>query len=242
MFGFSTDLAIDLGTANTCVFAPGRGIVLNEPSVVAYNTVHGRDRGRRHRGQGDARPHAAATGGDQAAARRRHRRLRGRRADAQRLHPQGAPARRRGSGRASSSACRPKSRRSSAAPCGRARFGPRPARCYLVDEPVAAAIGAGLPITEPTGNMIVDIGGGTTDIAVISLAGMVYSKSVRVAGNEMDEAIIEYMKRKSRPADRRAHRRADQDRDRVGRRRSTSRSTWKCAAATSPKASPRASR
>ena len=66
---------------------------------------------------------------------------------------------------------------------------------YLVDEPVAAAIGAGLPITEPTGNMIVDIGGGTTDIAVVSLAGMVYRKSVRVAGDEMDEAIVDYMKK-----------------------------------------------
>ena len=66
---------------------------------------------------------------------------------------------------------------------------------YLVDEPVAAAIGAGLPITEPAGSMIVDIGGGTTDIAVISLAGVVYSKSVRVAGNEMDEAIIDHMRK-----------------------------------------------
>jgi rod shape-determining protein MreB len=69
---------------------------------------------------------------------------------------------------------------------------------FLVDEPVAAAIGAGLPITEPAGNMIVDIGGGTTDIAVISLAGLVYSKSVRVAGNEMDEAIIDHMKKAHR--------------------------------------------
>jgi rod shape-determining protein MreB len=66
---------------------------------------------------------------------------------------------------------------------------------HLVDEAMAAAVGSGLPVTEPTGNMIVDIGGGTTDIAVISLAGIVYSKSVRVAGNEMDEAIIEYMKK-----------------------------------------------
>jgi rod shape-determining protein MreB len=66
---------------------------------------------------------------------------------------------------------------------------------YLVDEPVAAAIGAGLPITEPTGNMIVDIGGGTTDIAVVSLAGMVYRKSVRVAGDEMDEALVDHMKK-----------------------------------------------
>ena len=66
---------------------------------------------------------------------------------------------------------------------------------YLVEEPMAAAIGAGLPITEPSGNMIVDIGGGTTEIAVISLAGIVYSKSIRVAGDEMDEAIIQYIKK-----------------------------------------------
>jgi rod shape-determining protein MreB len=67
---------------------------------------------------------------------------------------------------------------------------------YLIDQAMAAAIGAGLPITEPSGNMVVDIGGGTTDIAVISLAGIVYSKSVRVAGNEMDEALIQYIKKK----------------------------------------------
>jgi rod shape-determining protein MreB len=67
---------------------------------------------------------------------------------------------------------------------------------YLVDQAMAAAIGAGLPITEPSGNMVVDIGGGTTDIAVISMAGIVYSKSVRVAGNEMDEAVIQYIKKK----------------------------------------------
>ena len=67
---------------------------------------------------------------------------------------------------------------------------------YLIEEPMAAAIGAGLPITEPTGNMIVDIGGGTTEVAVISLAGIVYSKSVRVGGDKMDEAIIQHMKRK----------------------------------------------
>ena len=67
---------------------------------------------------------------------------------------------------------------------------------YLIEEPMAAAIGAGLPITEPTANMIVDIGGGTTEVAVISLAGIVYSKSVRVAGDKMDEAILQYIKRK----------------------------------------------
>jgi len=67
---------------------------------------------------------------------------------------------------------------------------------YLIEEPMAAAIGAGLPITEPSGNMVVDIGGGTTEVAVISLAGIVFSKSIRVAGDKMDEAIIQYMKRK----------------------------------------------
>ena len=67
---------------------------------------------------------------------------------------------------------------------------------HLVDEPMAAAIGAGLPVTEPTGNMIVDVGGGTTDIAVVSLAGVVYGRSLRVAGGDMDDAIIQHLKRK----------------------------------------------
>jgi rod shape-determining protein MreB len=67
---------------------------------------------------------------------------------------------------------------------------------YLIEEPMAAAIGAGLPVTEPSGNMIVDIGGGTTEVAVISLAGIVYSQSVRVAGDKMDESIVQYVKRK----------------------------------------------
>jgi len=67
---------------------------------------------------------------------------------------------------------------------------------YLIEEPMAAAIGAGLPVTEPTGNMVVDIGGGTTEVAVISLAGIVFSQSIRVGGDKMDDAIIAYMKRK----------------------------------------------
>ena len=131
MFGFSTDLAIDLGTANTCVYAPGRGIVLNEPSVVAYNTVHNRIEAVGHRSQGDDRPHAAAPGGDPAAARRRHRRLRGGRADADRLHPQARTARTAGSGRASSSACRPRSRRSSGAPCSDSTLRAKASEVYL---------------------------------------------------------------------------------------------------------------
>ena len=76
------------------------------------------------------------------------------------------------------------------------RIAPRPPRVYLVEEAVAAAIGAGLPITEPHGNIVVDIGGGTTDIAVISLGGIVYARAVRVAGDAMDNAVAEYVKRK----------------------------------------------
>src|SRR5208282_3091131 len=71
-----------------------------------------------------------------------------------------------------------------------------PSEVFLVEQAMAAAIGAGLPIEEPSGNMVVDIGGGTTDIAVISMSGIVYSRSVRVAGNEMDEAVMQYLKRK----------------------------------------------
>ena len=94
---------------------------------------------------------------------------------------------------------------------------------YLVEQAMVAAIGAGLPITEPCGNMVVDIGGGTTDIAVISLSGIVYSRSVRVAGNEMDEAVMQVPEAQVQPADRRTHRRTDQDGDRLGAIRWTSR-------------------
>ena len=87
---------------------------------------------------------------------------------------------------------------------------------FLVDEPMAAALGAGLPVTEAAGNMIIDIGGGTTDIAVISLSGVVISRSVRVAGDAFDEAIIQHMKKPARGARRRTHGRRDQARDRLG--------------------------
>ena len=86
---------------------------------------------------------------------------------------------------------------------------------YIIEEPMAAAIGAGLPVHEPTGNMIVDIGGGTTEVAVISLGGIVASQSVRVAGDELDDAIIQYVKKEYSPRPRRAHRRRDQDRARA---------------------------
>ena len=192
--GFTTDLAIDLGTANTCVYAPGRGIVLNEPSVVAYNTAHNRIEavgtkardmiGRTPRDLVAIRPLRDGVIADFEAAERmltdfirRANRRNGW------LRPRvvvGVPAE---ITQVERRAVRESTLRAKAS------------EVYLVDEPVAAAIGAGLPITEPTGNMIVDIGGGTTDIAVVSLAGMVYRKSVRVAGDEMDEAIVDHMKK-----------------------------------------------
>jgi rod shape-determining protein MreB len=192
--GFTTDLAIDLGTANTCVFAPGRGIVLNEPSVVAFNTTHNRIEavgtkaremiGRTPRDLVAIRPLRDGVIADFEAAERmltdfirRANRRNGW------LRPRvvvGVPAE---ITQVERRAVRESTLRAKAS------------EVYLVDEPVAAAIGAGLPITEPTGNMIVDIGGGTTDIAVVSLAGMVYRKSVRVAGDEMDDAIVDHMKK-----------------------------------------------
>ena len=194
VFRFSTDLAIDLGTANTCVFMPGRGIVLNEPSVVAFNTVHSRVEavgsdakemlGRTPNNVVAIKPLRDGVIADFDAAekmltdfiKRSHRR-------SMWVRPRvviGVP-----------SEITQVERRAVQESTLRAKA----SEVYLVDEPVAAAIGAGLPITEPTGNMIVDIGGGTTDIAVISMAGVVYSKSVRVAGNEMDEAIIDHMRK-----------------------------------------------
>ena len=192
--GLSTDLAIDLGTANTCVYAPGRGIVLNEPSMVAFNTRDSRIEavgteakemlGRTPANMIAVKPLRDGVIADFEAAekmlthfiRKAHRRSGW-------VRPRviiGVPAE-----------ITQVERRAVQESALRAKA----SQVYLVDEPMAAAIGAGLPITEPTGNMIVDIGGGTTDIAVISLAGLVYSKSVRVAGNEMDEAIIDYMRK-----------------------------------------------
>jgi rod shape-determining protein MreB len=192
--GFSTDLAIDLGTANTCVFAAGRGIVLNEPSVVAFNTAQNRIEAVGSR----AREMIGRTPRDLVAIRP----LRdGVIADFEAAERMLTDFIRRASRR--SGWLRPRvvvgvpaeitqvERRAVKESTLRAKA----SEVYLVDEPVAAAIGAGLPITEPTGNMIVDIGGGTTDIAVVSLAGMVYRKSVRVAGDEMDEALVDHMKK-----------------------------------------------
>src|SRR6266550_4060389 len=162
---FSSDLAIDLGTANTLVYAKGKGIVVNEPSIVAINKATGEVLavGR------EAKEMLGRTPGNVVA-----------------IKPMkdgviGVP-----------SEITPVEKRAVQDSAYRARA----SEVYLVEQAMAAAIGAGLPIEEPSGNMVVDIGGGTTDIAVISMSGIVYSRSVRVAGNEMDEAVMQYLKRK----------------------------------------------
>jgi rod shape-determining protein MreB len=193
---FSNDLAIDLGTANTCVFARGAGIVLNEPSIVAVNNVNDQIEavgseakemlGRTPGCITAIRPMRDGVIADFEAAekmlgyfiRKAHRRK-----NFLPVRPRviiGVP-----------SEITQVERRAVKDSAYRAKA----SEVHLIEEGMAAAIGAGLPITEASGNMIVDIGGGTTDIAVISLAGVVYSKSVRVAGNAMDEAIANYVKK-----------------------------------------------
>lgn len=195
---FSNDLAIDLGTANTLVYAKGRGIVSSEPSVVAvFTDARGVDRVRAV-GK-EAKDMLGRTPGSIRAVRP----LRdGVIADFEiaeamlRYFIQQAHNR--------SAFLRP--RIVISVPSGITEVEKRAVResalsasareVYLIDEPMAAAIGAGLPITEPSGNMILDIGGGTTEVAIISLAGLVYAKSVRVGGDKLDEALLHYMKRK----------------------------------------------
>jgi len=195
---FSNDLAIDLGTANTLVYVKGEGIVCNEPSVVA---VQKDNRGsRRVLAVGaEAKRMLGRTPGNINAIRPLKD---GVIADfeiteamlryfIQKIHNRKTLVRPR------IIICVPfgvtevekRAVRESAESAGAREV-------YLVEEPMVAAIGAGLPITEPAGNMIVDIGGGTTEVAVISLAGIVFSKSIRVGGDKMDEAIVQYVKRK----------------------------------------------
>jgi rod shape-determining protein MreB len=191
---FSNDLAIDLGTANTCVFARGQGIVLNEPSIVAVNNVNDQIEavgseakemlGRTPGSITAIRPMRDGVIADFDAAekmlgyfiKKAHKRK-------SFVRPRviiGVP-----------SEITQVERRAVKESAYRAKA----SEVHLIEEGMAAAIGAGLPITEASGSMIVDIGGGTTDIAVISLAGIVYSRSVRIAGNAMDEAIITYVKK-----------------------------------------------
>lgn len=193
---FSADMAIDLGTANTLVYVKGRGIVLNEPSVVA---IHERN-GRNHvlAVGDDAKMMLGRTPGNIRAIRPmrdgviadfdvteemiKHfiRKVHNRRSFANPqiivCVPSGATAVER------------RAIQESALSAGARRV-------FLIEEPMAAAIGAGLPVTEPTGSMVVDIGGGTTEVAVLSLGGIVYSRSVRVGGDKFDEAIIAHIRR-----------------------------------------------
>ncbi|MBI4209372.1 MAG: rod shape-determining protein [Deltaproteobacteria bacterium] len=199
IFGlFSNDLAIDLGTANTLVYAKGRGIVCNEPSVVAIQKdVRGI---KRVLAAGEeAKRMLGRTPGNITAIRPMKD---GVIADFEVTEAMLRYFIRKAHNR--KTLIRP--RIIVAVPFGITEVEKRAVResaesagareVYLIEEPMAAAIGAGLPITEPSGNMIVDIGGGTTEVAVISLAGIVYSKSARIAGDKMDEAILQYIKRK----------------------------------------------
>jgi rod shape-determining protein MreB len=191
---FSNDLAIDLGTANTCVFARGQGIVLSEPSIVAFNKMRGSIEavgteakamlGRTPGSITAIKPMRDGVIADFDAAEKMLgyfiQKAHGRRRFVRPRVVIGVP-----------SQITQVERRAVKDSAYRAKA----SEVHLIEEGMAAAIGAGLPITEASGNMIVDIGGGTTDIAVISLAGVVYSRSVRVAGNAMDEAIFNYVKR-----------------------------------------------
>jgi rod shape-determining protein MreB and related proteins len=191
----SSDLAIDLGTANTLVYAKGKGVVVSEPSIVAVNRVTGKVEAVGK----DAKDMLGRTPGNIVAIRPMKD---GVIADFEITEKMLSHFIRRAHNR--NTLVRPRiiigipsevtqvEKRAVKDSALKAKA----SEVYLVDQAMAAAIGAGLPITEPSGNMVVDIGGGTTDIAVISLAGIVYSKSVRVAGNEMDEAIIQYIKKK----------------------------------------------
>src|SRR4249920_3272914 len=186
---FSHDLAIDLGTANTCVFARGRGIVVSEPSIVALNKINGKIEavgieakemlGRTPGNITAIKPMKDGVIADfEAAEKMLTHFIRKAHTRSGWLRPRvviGVP-----------SEITQVERRAVKDSAMRAKA----SEVHLIEEAMAAAIGAGMPITEAAGNMVIDVGGGTTDIAVISLAGVVYGKSVRIAGNEMDEAII----------------------------------------------------
>ncbi|MEW6487192.1 MAG: rod shape-determining protein [Thermodesulfobacteriota bacterium] len=195
---FSTDLAIDLGTANTLVYVKGKGIVASEPSVVAVRK-DAQGGGRILAVGKEAQRMLGRTPGSIVATRPIKE---GVIADfdiceamlryfIQKVHNRRKLVRPRVIVGVPSGITQVEKRavRESAESAGAREV-------YLIEEPMAAAIGAGLPVTEPSGNMIVDIGGGTTEVAVISLAGIVYSQSVRVAGDKLDEAIVQYVKRK----------------------------------------------
>jgi len=195
---FSSDLAIDLGTANTLVYVNGKGIVIDEPSVVAVQSNPNGTKRVLAVGT-EAKLMLGRTPGNIVAIRpmkdgviadfevteamlrhfitKVHRRKKWVRPRTVICVPSGITQVER------------RAVKESAESAGAREV-------YLIEEPMAAGIGAGLPITEPTGNMVVDIGGGTTEVAVISLAGIVFSRSVRVGGDKIDESIIQYIRRK----------------------------------------------
>src|SRR5919202_4713249 len=192
---FSSDLAIDLGTANTLVYAKGRGIVVSEPSIVAINKVTNQVEavGR------DAKDMLGRTPGNIVAIRPMKDGVIAYFEVTQKMLQHFIRKAHNGKTWVSPrvvigipSEITQVERRAVEDSAYRAKA----SEVYLVEEAMAAAIGAGLPIMEPVGNIVVDIGGGTTDIAVISPSGIVYSRAVRGAGNEMDEAIMQYLKRK----------------------------------------------
>jgi rod shape-determining protein MreB and related proteins len=205
MFGFlrgffSTDLAIDLGTANTLIYVRGKGIVLDEPSVVAIRQEGGPNGkkvildvglaakqmlGRTPGNITAIRPMKDGVIADFTVTEQMLKQF------IKRVH--------------NSSMLAPSPRIIICVPCGSTQverraikesaMGAGARQAHLIDEPMAAAIGAGLPVAEPTGSMVVDIGGGTTEVGVISLGGIVYASSVRVGGDKFDEAIINYIRR-----------------------------------------------
>jgi len=197
LFGFlSADMAIDLGTANTLVYVKGKGIVLNEPSVVAIAEVRGKKQvlavgeeakqmlGRTPGNIRAIRPLRDGVIADFEVAEEMIkyfiRKVHNRRSFASPQVIVCVPS--------GSTAVERRAIQESAESAGARKV-------WLIEEPMAAAIGAGLPVTEPTGSMVVDIGGGTTEVAVLSLGGIVYARSVRVGGDKMDEAIIAYIRR-----------------------------------------------
>jgi rod shape-determining protein MreB len=198
---FSSDLAIDLGTANTLIWVRGKGIVLNEPSVVAVRQEFGPRGGRQVLAVGvEAKRMLGRTPGSIQAIRPMKDGVIAdftvtgemlkyfiRKVHEKRLF-------------------QPSPRIVICVPCGSTQVERRAIResaigagareVYLIEEPMAAAIGADLPIADPTGSMVLDIGGGTSEVGVISLGGLVYATSLRIAGDKMDEAIISYVRRK----------------------------------------------
>ena len=193
---FSSDIAIDLGTANTLIYAKGRDVVLNEPSVVAYSIRNGRK--VVHAVGAEARSMLGRTPGHIEAIRPMKDGVIADFEVAEAMISYFIKKVNKG-GRfarpkvvicvpAGATAVEQRAIHQSAEQAGASRV-------YLIEEPMAAALGAGLPIHEPSGSMVVDIGGGTTEVAVLSLDGIVYSRSVRVGGDKMDDAIIQYVRR-----------------------------------------------